>query len=222
MKNQKNFKSFTLLELIISIIVIGIVATAFPFILQTMTESAKTVKKEEIVFNELSLMRMVIPYLFDENNTKDDNYYKEVNVTNKGDSELLINYSSDNTGDARLGKSQFNNNKYRSGVSDTASHIGVDAGEIEGNSSTYDDIDDFNNYSETVHGVNLTIHVSYIDDTADYSDENISFSYNYTPLNYHTNIKLIKITSDNNISIYYPTCNIGASKYLSFDEVSTQ
>jgi len=219
MKNQKNFKGFTLLELVISIVVLGIVATAFPLILQTVARTGSDVMQEEVIFNELSLMRIILPYYFDENNTKDENYYKDVNVTN-GDSELLIDYSSDNTGDARLGKSQFDNNKFRSGVSDTASRIGVDAGETEGNSSTYDDVDDFNNYSETVHGVNLTITVSYIDDTATYSDENISFNYNYDSVSHHTNIKLIKINSDNGVSIYYPTCNIGSSKYLSLDEVS--
>ena len=219
MKNQKNYKGFTLLELIISIIVLGIVATAFPLILQTLVQTSKSVSKEEVIFNELSLMKMVLPYCFDENSTKNDNFYKDLNIT-QGDSELLINYSSQNTGDAREGKAQFNNNEYRSGTSDKASDIGIDAGEIEGNSSTYDDIDDFNNYSETVHGVNLTITVAYIDDRANYSDENISFKYDYNSLNHHTNMKLIKITSDNNISIYYPTCNIGASKFLSLDEVS--
>ena len=219
MKNQKNYKAFTLLELIISIIVLGIVATAFPLILQTLVQTSKTVSKEEVIFNELSLMKMVLPYYFDENSTKDDNYYKDLNIT-QGDSELEINDSSQNTGDARKGKAQFNNNEYRSGSSDRASNIGVDAGEIEGKVSTYDDIDDFNKYSEIAHGVNLTIYVSYIDDNANYSDENISFKYNYAPLNHHTNIKLIKITSDNNISIYYPTSNIGASKFLSLDEVS--
>jgi len=219
MKNQKNYKGFTLLELIISIIVLGIVATAFPLILQTLVQTSKSVSKEEVIFNELSLMKMVLPYYFDENSTKNDNFYKDLNIT-QGDSELLINYSSQNTGDAREGKAQFNNNEYRSGTSDKASDIGIDAGEIEGNSSTYDDIDDFNNYSETVHGVNLTITVAYIDDRANYSDENISFKYDYNSLNHHTNMKLIKITSDNNISIYYPTCNIGASKFLSLDEVS--
>jgi len=219
MKNQKNFKGFTLFELIVSIVVLGIIATAFPLILESVLQSSKSVTKEEVVFNEFSLIQMVLPYYFDENSTKNNNFYKDLNITH-GDSELLINYSSQDTGDAREGKAQFNNNEYRSGSSDKASNIGIDTGEIEGNTSTYDDIDDFNNYSETVHGVNLTIHVSYIDDNADYSDENISFKYNYNSVSHHTNIKLIKITSDNNISIYYPTCNIGASKFLSLDEVS--
>jgi len=219
MKNQKNYKGFTLFELIISIVVLGIVATAFPLILQTLIQTSQNVNKEEVVLNEFSLIQMILPYYFDENNTKDDNYYKDLNITH-GDSELLINYSSQNTGNAREGKAQFNNNKYRSGSSERASNIGIDTGEIEGNVSTYDDIDDFNNYSEIVHGVNLTITVAYIDDSANYSDENISFTYNYTPVNYHTNIKLIKITSDNGVVLTYPTCNIGASKFLSLDEIS--
>jgi len=219
MKNQKNFKAFSILELVVSIIVLGIIAATFPLILQNITQSAKNVGKEEVVFNEFSLIQMILPYYFDENNTQNDNFYKDLNITN-GDSELLNNYYSDNTKAAREGKSQFNNNLFRGGSSDKGSHIGVDAGEIEGNVSTYDDIDDFNNFSETIHGVRLTVNVYYISDETNYSDQNISFNYNYNSSGHNTNIKLIKVSSDNHIILYYPTCNIGASKFLSLDEVS--
>ncbi|WP_051430021.1 hypothetical protein [Lebetimonas sp. JH292] len=71
-----------------------------------------------------------------------------------------------------------------------------------------------------INGVNLTVRVYYIGDNASYNDQNLSFSYNYNNIANKTNIKLIKITSDNNVTIYYPTCNIGASKFLSLEEIS--
>ncbi|WP_024788049.1 MULTISPECIES: type II secretion system protein [unclassified Lebetimonas] len=217
MKNQKNYKAFSLFEIVISIVVLGIIAATFPLILESVFKTAKTVTKEETVLNEMSLLTMILPYYFDENNTLGDNFYKDLNASN-GESELLINFNSIYTGPARRGKAEFNNNIFRSGSSLGVSDIGTDSG--ENNISAYDDIDDFNNFSEMINGVNLTVRIYYIEDNASYNDQNLSFSYNYNNIANKTNIKLIKITSDNNVTIYYPTCNIGASKFLSLEEIS--
>jgi type II secretory pathway pseudopilin PulG len=224
MKNQKKYKAFSLFEIVVSIVVLGIIATAFPLILQSITQSAKTLTKEEIILNETSLMSMILQYYFDENNTqKDDNFYKDLNASN-GDKELLITSYSKYTGNARIGKAEFNNNELRSGSSDDVSYIKVDTetGEKKGDTSTYDDIDDFDGYSQVINGVNLTVSVYYINDEADYNDTTIEFNYAYTNKN-KTNIKLIKITgksNDGNITLFYPTCNIGASKFLSLEDLS--
>lgn len=85
---------------------------------------------------------------------------------------------------------------------------------------TYDDIDDFNGYEVNVSNHTLKISIYYIDDNTNYSDENITFTFDYDTKKNKTNIKFIKITSDNNITLYYPTCNIGGSKYLSLGEIS--
>ena len=89
MKSQKISKSFTLIEILVSLIVIGIVATTFPVILQTTVKSAKNTAREEIFYQEFSLLSLINSFYFDENNTVDDNYYKELNAT-EGDSELWI------------------------------------------------------------------------------------------------------------------------------------
>jgi type II secretory pathway pseudopilin PulG len=219
MKNQKNYKAFSLFEIILSIVILGIIASIFPFILQSVTKTAKTSVKEEIVYNELSLLKLILPYYFDENNNIDDNYYKDLNASG-GDEKLKINSSSTYTGDARVGKAQFNNNILRGGSSLDVSNIGIDDEEEEGIVETYDDIDDFNDYNQTIGKHIFTINVYYINDNANYSEENISFNYDYDIQKYKTNIKLIKIKSDNNITLYYPTCNIGGSKYLSLGEIS--
>jgi hypothetical protein len=224
MKNPKNYKAFSLFEIVVSIVVLGIIAATFPLILQSVTQTAKNVTKEEIVLNEMSLMSMIIPFYFDEKNTEDDNFYKDLNASG-GDSELYNNYNYMYNTYARIGKKEFYNNELRSGSSDDVSEIKVDTetGENINDETTYDDIDDFNGYSQIKNGVNLTVSVYYIDDNADYSAENINFTYNYNTKKNKTNIKLIKITGiskDGNITLYYPTCNIGASKFISLEELS--
>jgi type II secretory pathway pseudopilin PulG len=224
MKNPKNYKAFSLFEIVVSIVVLGIIAATFPLILQSVTQTAKNVTKEEIVLNEMSLMSMILQYYFDENNTIGDNFYKDLNASGSNSNALLIKYYSPYIGYARIGKKAFNNNVLRSGSSLDVSDIGIDTnkGEINNNISTYNDIDDFDGYSQVINDVNLSVSVDYIDDNTTYSDENISFGYNYLTKskNSKTNIKLITIISDNNITLSYPTCNIGASKFLSLEDLS--
>ena len=223
MRNQRKSNAFTLIEIIVSLIVIGIVAVTLPIMLQTSTETVKTTAKEEIFYQEFSLLQLINTLYFDENNTKDDNFYKDLNATG-GDNALLI--KSYTNGLNRIGKHQMNNNILRSGTNATVSTIGIDSGETQGDDSTYDDIDDYNGYSETLlsyGNVVLNVTVKYIKDNANYSSNNIKFDFNYSNEKNFTNIKLITVSTsvDNqNISISYPAMNIGASKFLSLEELS--
>jgi len=220
MKSQKKY-SFTLLEVIVSLIVIGIVATSFPFILQSTLTSSKTSLKEETFLQEFSLLSLIAQLYFDENNTVDDNYYKDLNAT-KGDSELLIiKYSDDEYN--RIGKHQIDNNDFRSGSNLSVSHIGTDSG--EDSEDKYDDIDDYNGFEENLTSlgrVTLKVEVKYIKDEADYAKNDFNFSFDYKSAPLNSNIKLIKVygkVDGKDIAIYYPTSNIGASKYLSLSEI---
>jgi len=226
MRNQKRYKAFTLLEILISIIILGIIAVMFPIVFETTTDSNKLVLKEEIFFEEFSILSLITQRYFDENNTKGNNFYKSLNAIN-GDSELLNNYSSTYAGkNSRIGKVSFNNNELRSGDNNTTSLISSlnnrDIGE-NNDPSTWDDIDDFNGYEKVFLGHKIKVNVKYIDDKANYFDENVTFKFNYNSNKNNTNIKLITIYSkigDMNITLRYPTSNIGASKFLSLEEVS--
>ncbi len=229
MKSQKTSKAFSLIELIVSIIILGITVTTIPVLLQTLTTTAKVTVKESVFFTEFSLLSLINTKYFDENNTVGENFYKDLNGSSlNADDELqILNFSTELN---RLGKHQMNNNIYRSGSSDKLSTIGTDAG--ESSVDDYDDIDDFNGYEENVSvgvtskGYTLKVGVNYIKDNTDYSNNNISFDMNYTPLskNALTNIKLIevyvKFKDGSKIKLEYPTCNIGASKILSLEEIS--
>jgi len=226
MKNLKRFKAFTILELVISLIVIGIVATTFPIILQNIVTTSKSASKEEIFYQEFALLQLINSLYFDENNTVGDNYYKDLNATN-GDKELLLSkYKNNSSGNInRIGKHELNNNELREGaeLNNSVSVIGPDKGEDD--SSKYDDIDDYNNFEEkvlTAYGeIKLKVKVKYVSDEANYSSKNINFILNQEPKNF-TNIKLIIVTAkveDSNITLMYPSMNIGASKFLSLEEI---
>ena len=239
MKNQRKYKAFTLFELIISIIIIGIVMSSFPFIFKSTVQTSKNIIKEEVFFEEFTLLQLVNTRYFDENNTIGDNFYKDLNATDgthHGDDELAIiknTVSGKFSGDyCRKGKCQFNNNILRSGDANTTSAIQVDtaSGEVVGQTSTYDDIDDFNDYNQTINYITVNnnhpkmyVNVAYISDNADYSSNNIDFNFTYSPVSRYTNIKLITVwckIGDTNITLRYPTSNIGASKFLSLEELS--
>ena len=226
MQNQRRSKSFTLIEILVSLIVIGIVATTLPIMLQNIVQTSKNVSKEELFYQEFSLLQLINTMYFDENNTIGDNYYKDLNAT-LGDSELLIEENATKGQYVgkynRVGKFDINNNILRSGTNVTVSKIGPDVGEND--PSKYDDIDDFDGYEENVSSANglITLHVKvkYINDNANYANNDINFTFNFTEKNL-TNIKLITVyakAGDNNITLYYPAMNIGASKFLSLEEI---
>ena len=223
MKNQKKYRGFTLFEVLVSIIILGIVMTSFPIIFQTMTGANKHVLREEVFFQEFTILSLINQRYFDENNTVGDNFYKDLNATG-GDTELFNNESSTFAGSVcRIGKKYFNNNILRSGSGDTTSAIGLDSGENSSDVSTYDDIDDFNDYNETFLSNTIHVNVKYINDDTNYSASDINFSLNYSSTANNTNIKLITIWAqlgDTNLTLRYPTCNIGASKFLSLEEIT--
>ncbi len=225
MKNQKNYKAFTLIEILVSLIIIGIVATTLPLMLQTGVKTAKNSAMEEIFYQEFSLLQLINTMYFDENNTIGDNYYKDLNATG-GDSELYIEKNATlgkYVGEYnRVGKFELNNNILRSGTNATVSSIGPD-GEV---SSEYDDVDDFNGYEDNVTTsfgvIPLRVSVKYISDEANYSSDNITFDINYSKKANFTNIKLITVSANVNnidINLSYPSMNIGASKFLSLEEI---
>jgi len=226
MQNQRRSKSFTLIEILVSLIVIGIVATTLPIMLQNIVQTSKNVSKEELFYQEFSLLQLINTMYFDENNTVGENYYKDLNAT-LGDSELLIEENATKGQYVgkynRVGKFDINNNILRSGTNSTVSKIGPDLGEND--PSKYDDIDDFDGYEENVTSANglITLHVKvkYIGDNANYANNGINFTFDFTEKNL-TNIKLITVyakAGDNNITLYYPAMNIGASKFLSLEEI---
>jgi competence protein ComGF len=236
MKNQKKSKAFSILELIVSIVVLGIIVTTIPLFLQTLISSSKVTNKEEVFFSQFTLLSLINTKYFDENNTIGDNFYKDLNTSTNADEELIIydNGAENSAGRYnRKGKYAINNNNFREGSLDIVSVIGLDSEEEKNDTTTWDDIDDFDGYEENISvgvtssGYSMKVSVVYLEDNASYNDENITMHIDKVKnleIDGRTNIKLIKIETNfsdgSRIVLEYPTCNIGASKMLSLEEIS--
>lgn len=74
----------TLIELIFSMVIIGIVFTVIPRLVMSMNQSAQTTMKEEAMYNAVAMMGAIINLPWDNNNTENDQI---LNVT-----DGLVNY----------------------------------------------------------------------------------------------------------------------------------
>ena len=209
MKNRKKFKAFTLIELIVAIIIVGITITAIPALLSSTGHLEEANLQEKSFFNAFSLLTILKMEMWDENNTKGDNYYKVLTSQN-GDSELNCTRKGVIELNNSSGAVCADNDKY-------TSHIGLDSGEDENNESTFDDIDDFNNYITQVQDVNLSVRVVYADDSQDYTKKVIFFNETATSKK-DSNVKKIELKVVNAktgevISVLrYFSSNIGMTK----------
>jgi type II secretory pathway pseudopilin PulG len=213
MTNLKKY-SFTLIEIIIAMIVVGIAVTAIPMLLNTSSDNLSTSLKEDSFFNAYSTISLIQTLNWDENNTKNDNYYKVLTSFN-GDSELKCE---------RKGTKQLDNKSGGDCSDDTVSYIGIDNGEDKDDVTTFDDIDDFNGYKiDNLSKYKMKIAVYYIDDTADYSKKNIFFNNN-KKVTHDSNIKQIELNiTDKNDKVFsifrFESCNIGKRKVYSRDDL---
>jgi prepilin-type N-terminal cleavage/methylation domain-containing protein len=210
MKNHKKFRAFTLIEVVVSVIVLGIIVTAIPALLTTTSNSISEGLKQESFTNAFATISLVSTQNWDENSTKDDNYYKVLTVLG-GDSELDCSQSN-----GRIGKIQINNGEGRICSSDTSSHIGVDsATEDITKAETLNDIDDFNDYNvSNLDKYEINVSVSYVDDSTNYASNNINF--NLSSSDTSSNIKLIEVNVYDKIGgkvakLEYFAPNIGLS-----------
>ena len=213
MKNLKK-SSFSLIELVVAIVVIGIVVTAIPMLLSNVSNNQETNLQEKSFFNAFALVTLIQTQEWDENNTKGDNYYK-VLTSDNGDGNLTC---------IRKGVKQLDNDSGAICATDNnkTSVIGVDADENKSDESTFDDMDDFDGYSTVVSDINITVKVKYVDDKTDYSSKNIFF--NELSNSQDSNIKRMELNITNKDTkeviaiLRYFASNIGMVKIESRNE----
>jgi hypothetical protein len=225
-KRRKKFRGgLSYLEIIVSIVVLGIVATSFPILLATIVQGVQTSWKEKAFYDEYTLLTLIINnYAWDQNNSEEFQYY----IRTAGDNEL-----QPGTYGPRVGKEE----QFRDfpvgrlpGEQFQATSIGRDDGEND--PTQFNDVDDWNGYSVPISGasgeINLSVEVFYAGDEADYQDPEI-LTFQFGPDYNNTgspditsSIKVIRITADNGagkIYMTYPVFNIGAAKFLGLNEL---
>jgi hypothetical protein len=216
--------SFSLIELIFTIVIIGFIFTTIPKIIYTTNQSFKAILKEDGLFNMITKIMDITFNEWDENDTI------SYDILLTGNNNILECKSSQNppirvggfySGDlySRLCKRSFK-----------ISHIGPDA--LENSQEDYDDIDDYNNSQVDAIKNGSNRYTLYI--TNGYSDEWSDSNYNYDTqtLTFQftnnqsskSNIKLTKITLhdnkfDKNISnARYWSANIGKIRQIESEQ----
>lgn len=199
-------KAFTLIEMIITMVIVGLVFMVVPKIIFVTNKSFETVIKEDALFNAISLAYMVSSLPWDENNTKSD----AILLSDSSFSEYLCDSS---TGFYRIGGFKGSRNCISAATPPAASAIGAE-------DSLRNDIDDYDGYSietSTPKGVKykMDISVRYMNDPGAGSIVDLSA---LSEASNSSNIKEVKITVSNSASnqkspfrstIYYHSANIG-------------
>ncbi len=199
--------SLTIIELIFTIVLIGLVFTVIPRIIYISNKSLEFSSKEDAIFNLMTKMMDISVKEFDENDTQTD----EILLANKSSKVLLCNKDTGyRVGGFRGGRNCLNDDL-------NVSDIGVDSDE-----PPFDDVDDYNASEEntTASGdkvYTLKIYVGYTkewnSDYYDYSNQSFNFNFSNIEDNTKRNIKRVYIVlsrGDKNISTSsYFSANIG-------------
>ncbi|MFA6628656.1 MAG: type II secretion system protein [Sulfuricurvum sp.] len=83
-------KGLTLIELILSMVIIGIVFTVIPRLIMSMNQSTQTTLKEEAMYNAMAQIGMVLNLPWDNNNTQNS----QILSVNTGDAAYNCNTTS--------------------------------------------------------------------------------------------------------------------------------
>jgi len=216
--------AIAMVELIFSIVIMGIALMSAPMLISTATQSTSIALQQEGINEATSRINMILTYPWDKNDINDSCIPPVLHVTS-GDSEL------DETGNTgrRIGVPfDTNSRTFKCGSNEfNASAIAIDG---------LDDIDDFIGSSTLVldttgsggedyieqNTVNIATTISYISDNADYNTS--TTTYIPSSGSSTTNIKQISVTLsstssiselDKTIKVTAFSCNIGGYEYAS-------
>lgn len=202
-------RALTLIELILSMVIIAIVFTVIPRLIHAMNQTSKTAQQEEAMYNAVALMGAIINLPWDNNNTVND----QILQVTAGNSA----YDCNTTSGYRIGGFIGGRNCIEpSGIDYNASTLGLEGSDMN-------DIDDYvlpintdNNCSRSSGKslYTLTPIISYVNDPASVgaitlSDVNISNTSNtkhvIVKVGYHTDNKLSGCIT----ALQYDAFNIG-------------
>ena len=208
-------QAFTLLELIVGIVVIGIAFLSIPAIMTVMNYSSEATVDNKGYYHGLAQMSVIMSKEWDENNTDD---WKDANVVYIIDTEDSGCSDRNDTGlYHEAGRRQCSKDY---GVASTT--LGLDSGESFAYRN-FDDIDDFDDENREVETFNIKVTVNYVDTNGSLSSGD-SFSITDTlPTGVDTtNLKQVTVTVINSATgtdstLKYIGANIGYDELLSRD-----
>ena len=151
-------KAFSLIELIFTVVIIGLVFSVIPRIIEVSNKSLEFAKKEDAIFNLMAKAMDISTQEFDENNTRTDDILL---VNDPAENILDCNSSSGYRVGGFSGSRSCKNGYF-------VSKIGADSDE-----PPYDDVDDYNNVEENTTNdgrvfYTLKIYAGYTDEFKNY------------------------------------------------------
>lgn len=218
-------KSATLIELIFTIIIIGLAMVSIPVVLSQAMKSSEFSLNQEALLAGATKIGNILTYEWDENSTTTQVIKYVLDVTD-GDSELNRYPNINST--RRIGHFL---GKYRRAFNTNQTFASSVLGQ-EATDNLPDDIDDFNGQISTLTSVSqsesdyvkdftLKTKVVYVNDDTDYLQNSIVFDFPITEVNSSTNIKMIEVTITDNqtnsvIAVFRSyASNIGTTNLLS-------
>jgi len=215
-------RSIALIEIIFSIVIIGIAMVAIPAILYQAMKSNEFSINQEALLAGATKIGNILTYEWDENNTGSQALKYVLDVTN-GDNELNRYPNVNST--HRVGHFiEQNRRKFDPSLNYASNTLGSEEAQP-------DDIDDFNGKQSTlitnvqsdsdyVKEFTFTTKIIYVEDDTSYLQNNIKYSFPITSHTGSTNIKMVEVKivdkqNDEIITIFrsYAT-NIGSTKLL--------
>jgi len=222
MKISYKRPAIAMIELIFSIVIMGIVLMSAPMLISTATQSTFVALQQEGINEAASRVSEILTYAWDENNTHNSTCISPTLHVSNGDNKLDVNNSN-----RRVGvpiESDFRT--FKCGTEEyNASSLGLEGSEKN-------DIDDFSNNSQLVEiisgsggtnyiektTVNIATSIYYATDTALYNKEEFSYAFPHVSTVATTNIKGITVTLTSTstttelsktIILHAFSCNIG-------------
>lgn len=215
--------AFTLIELLFSIVVMGLILLSLPPLFSTTSQNINEILKAQAVNLAYTRNQNVLTYFWDENSFDENDNNTTYILDTSGDNELARFPATSDYRKTAIRNGKLVHRKffpYSSARSATSPpSLGSDSG--ENTQYQYDDIDDFHNFRQIVtksagdYLINMTINtkVYYINDATNYALPIVTLSITPTPINSTSSIKMI----ETNVSINNETillmrnfaCNIG-------------
>jgi prepilin-type N-terminal cleavage/methylation domain-containing protein len=206
-------RAFTIIELIISIVIIGIVSLSFPMIMTQTGNNILVATQQEAILAAKTYMGTILSYPWDENTYVVEGGLIRGMILETNNATMASDDEFNRVTDTNLrpGNIDGNNRRRLAANSIFPTIIGSESSDLV-------DIDDFNNVVQNLSVVadnmdyifqlSLTPTVLYVDDKANYSNQTLAFNFNATSAGHNiTNIKMISMNVVN-LASSSPNVNI--------------
>jgi prepilin-type N-terminal cleavage/methylation domain-containing protein len=216
-------KAFTMIELVITIVIVGIVSLSFPLILTQTSTNINLAMQQEAVLAAKTYIGTILSYSWDENS-----------IMGGGSAVILdtsTSASADNEFNRVVGTNLRAGNVYGTGRRRMVDAVAATHPSNSDNANPID-IDDFSgDVSQLVvnqadmdytFSLQLTPTISFVDDEADYDRDDVDFTFRTGAAADSTNIRLIAVRVENvggggttDITLRAYSANIGEFELLS-------